>query len=129
MLTRNLQDDARQYCREVEALLVCPSKTKRAFMSELRSDVQAYITENGEDVSADEIQAYFGTPEDIANGFLSSLSSKKIKWAFSWKKALLIGIGIVLLLLALHIVIALIDGHLAATGEISDGLIDHGNIY
>ena len=125
MLTRNLQEAARQYCREVETLLVCSSKTKRAFMGELRSDVQAYITENGEDVSADEIRAYFGTPEDISNSFLDTLSSKAVKRAINWKKVLWVGVGIVLLISVLYMVIALIDGHLAATGEVGGFLIDH----
>ena len=128
MLAKNLQDDVRQYCREVESLLICAPKTRQTFTEEFQSDVQAYISENGDDVSADELWAYFGAPEDIAKGFLDSLSSKAVKRAIDWKKVLLTGIGIALFLLALYIVISLIDGHLAASGFRGNDLTDHGNI-
>jgi len=129
MLAKNLQDDVRQYCREVEALLVCAPKTRQAFTEEFQSDVQAYISENGEDVSADELRAYFGAPEDIAKGFLDSLSSKALKRAIDWKKVLLTGIGITLFLLVVYMTISLIDGHLAVTGDGDGFLIDHSITY
>jgi len=123
-----MQEDIRQYYCDVESLLVCNPKTKRRFLGELRNDVQAFIKEHEGNVSMEDIQDFFGTPETIASGFLETLVSKDIKKAISWKKVLLIGIGLVILALALWIVISLIDGHLAATGSGDSYLVDYGTL-
>jgi CHASE3 domain sensor protein len=97
-------------------------------MAQFRDDVQSFINECEDDASMEDIQEFFDTPENIANGFLDSLGSKEIKKAINWKKVLLIGLGLVLLALALWIVISLIDGHLAATGYGGIEVIDNGTL-
>ena len=127
-MTSQLEESIQQYYHEVESLLVCKAKTKRSFMAQFRDDVQSFINECESDASMADIQEFFGTPENIANGFLDSLSSKEIKKAINWKKVLLIGVGLVLLGLVLYMVVAWIDGHLAATGYHGGGLIENGII-
>jgi len=82
--------------------------------------------DNHPDTTPQEVRARFGTPEEIAGEFLASLHSNEVKRALDWKRVLLIGLGIALLLLALYIAISLVDEHLVATGYHGGGLTEGG---
>jgi len=121
-----MQTELQLYYKDVSKRLLCKRKVKRRFLQDFKNGVREFI-ENHPDATPQEVRAHFGTPEEIAGEFLASLQSNEVKRALDWKRVLLIGLGIALLLLALYIAISLIDGHLAATGYHGGGLTDLGN--
>lgn len=125
-MTSQLEGDVRLYCREVEILLVCKAKIRRSFIAEFQSDIQSFISEAGGNVSMEDVRKFFGPPENIANGFLESLSPKDVRRAINWKRTIVIGLGVILLALIIYAAISLIDGHLAAVGQGEEYLLVHG---
>ena len=84
-----------KYLSLVKKNLLCSSKDKRIFLSELRKGLNDFVQENPESTYEDIVNV-FGTPEAQANEFVNSLDTKAIKKAFSWKKAVIIFIIIAL---------------------------------
>ena len=104
-----------QYFKEISKRLLCKRGVKRQFLIEFQSSVQDYIDKRPE-VTLEDVRSHFGAPEEIANEFLASIELGSLKKAFGWKRVLIIGLCVALLLLTLYIVASLIDGHLAVTG-------------
>jgi len=122
-----VQTELQPYYKDISKRLLCKRKVKRRFLLEFQNGVQELI-DNHPNTTPQEVRSHFGTPEEIAGEFLASLHPNEVKRALNWKRVLLIGLGMALLLLVLYIVISLIDGHLAATGFLGNDLTDHGII-
>lgn len=114
--------ELRLYYKEIEKLLVCNRKQKDAFMAELRANIDEYIANVGE-INIENIKAEFGTPEAIAESFLTNSNALAIKKKVDIKKCILIAIAVALLIYLAFVVISLIDVHTEAHGYIQESLM------
>jgi len=112
-----------RYLKAVKKNLRCSEKHRRTFLAELERSLNDYLAESPE---ADEatLCAAFGTPETVAADYLSTLDAKEIKKAFGWKKIILIGVIIALLIWGVGVTIAVIDAHKKGNGYGKTYLID-----
>lgn len=113
----------KRYLSAVKKNLRCSGKQKKAFLAELNASLTAFLSETPE---ADEAQlcVAFGAPETVAEDFLSTLDSKDIKKAFSWKRMVLIGVIVALLLWGAGVTVAVIDAHSNKPGRGETYLVD-----
>ncbi len=110
--TKELDD----FIRETDKYLLCPKITKQKFLSDLRDDVYEYV-ENNAITNIDEVYIHFGKPDVIAKGFNDGIDSKHLKKAINWKKVIIIGVVIAIVLLSVYLIAAFIDGHSNANGK------------
>ena len=110
------------YYKEIHKLLVCDRKQKSAFMAELKANIDEYITSVGE-TDIDSIKSEFGTPETIAESFLSNSNAVTIKKKLDIKKCIIIAVAIALVIYLAFVVISLIDVHTEAHGYIEEGIM------
>ncbi len=114
--------ELKEYYREIDKLLVCDRKQKTAFMAELQANIEEYIATVGE-TDIESIMAEFGTPEIIAESFLSNSDAVSIKKKLSIKKCIIMAIVIALLVYLAFVVISLIDVHTEAHGYMQEGIM------
>ena len=65
-----------------------------------------------------ELYEHFGTPEEMAKTQMSQIDPKKINKAMKIKKAVVIGIIVALIMLAISLTITLFDSHKSYVGYI-----------
>ena len=110
-----------EYISSVSSLIICPLKQKKAFLAELRSDVENFLVET-ENATKKDIEKFFGTPESIASSFISNTDSAKIKRKISIKNIIILAVVLALLIYLAFVVISLIDVHTEAHGYFEEGL-------
>lgn len=114
--------ELKAYYKEIENLLVCDRKHKSAFMSELKANIDEYVDTVGE-TDIDKIKAEFGTPEKIAESFLSNSDALTIKKKLNIRKSVIIALAIALLIYLAFVIISLIDVHTESHGYIEEGIM------
>ena len=113
----------KRYLSAVKKNLRCSEKQKKSFLAELEASLNAFLSETPEATEA-RLGEMFGAPEKVAEDFLTTLDAKDIKKAFGWKKIVLIGVIVALLMWGAGVTIALIDSHVDAHGYGKTYLID-----
>ena len=111
----------KQYCKAVSAAVVCDSRQKRAFMKTLRADVGEYLTLQP-DATGEQLAARFGTPQEIAAGFLTADPARAAK-RLRLRKIVLFAVLAALLLYLVFLIASLIDVHEEAHGVFEEGLL------
>ena len=111
-----------EYISSVSSLIICPLKQKKAFLAELRSDVENFLVET-ENATKEDIENFFGTPESIASSFISNTDSAKIKRKISIKNIIILAVVLALLIYLAFVVISLIDVHTEAHGYFEEGIV------
>lgn len=109
--TKELDD----FIKETDKYLLCPKITKQKILSDLKNDIYEYAESNGI-TSIGEVYTHFGKPDVIAKGFNDGVDSKRLKKAINWKKAIITGVVIAIVLLSIYLVVSFIDGHSNANG-------------
>ena len=112
-----------KYLSSVKKNLSCSSKKKSEFLSALKKGLDDFLPENPESTYEDIVKA-FGMPEKQANEFMDSLDSETIKKAFSWKKAIAIGIIIVLIIWGIVAGFSIVDTYTTNRGYSVDYIDD-----
>ena len=98
-----IEKEIEKYLSEIQNNLVGSNKTKKNIISEIEGFVYDYAEVKGvKDIS--DIYSHFGTPEEMAQTFLSQSDPKKIAKAVRIKKAVIVGIIVAILLFATYIV-------------------------
>lgn len=110
-----------EYIASVSSALICPKKQKKAFLSELRAEAEAYLAEN-QNATKEEIEGFFGTPESIASSFISNSDSTEIKRQINLKRLIAVAVIAALLIYLAFVVISFIDVHSEAHGYFEEGL-------
>ena len=105
----------RQYLREVRKEVRCSAKRKRAFLAELETGLREFAQE-APDLTMEQLIDAFGTPQQRAQDFMETLDAKEVKKAFTWKKAVVIGLIAIVLIWLIALVTMWIDGHVKAHG-------------
>lgn len=98
------------YLRQVKKELRCSAKQKRAFLAELETGLHELAQESS-DLAMEQLTDAFGMPQKQAQDYMETLDAKEIKKAFTWKRVVLIGVIVALLIWGAVAVVALIDGH------------------
>lgn len=94
-----------KYLSSVKKNLSCSSKKKSEFLSALKKGLDDFLLENPESTYEDIVKA-FGEPETQSNEFMDSLDSEAIKKAFNWKKVVLIGVILALILWGIGVAVS-----------------------
>jgi len=116
-----------QYINQIKKLLFCSSKERKKFFKEFNDNIDDFLKDNPE-ASIDELQKAMGTPQEIADGFLSNTSTKDIKKRTSIVRVLIISATIITLIITVVYVSAWIDAHRENNGghdEIT--IVDYGS--
>lgn len=109
----------KQYYRQISRHLSCPAGRKQQIMENIRSGVNDFLLEKPDaDMAA--IMQHFGTPEQIAESYLSEMDLKELKKTLNIRKrtftVVLIAVLTALAMWAIAVVIASIDAHIQAGG-------------
>ena len=116
------KSELKEYYKEIEKLLICGRKDKSAFMSELKANIEDYISDTGRS-DIESIRSEFGTPEIIAESFLSNVNALAIRKKLSVKKCIIIALIVALAVYISFVVISLIDVHTEAHGYMEEGVV------
>ena len=79
-----------QYLHEVEKEMTCSPKRKKKLLQRLRTDIEEFADNCGEDLDKQAIADHFGAPKDIAENFLATTDYADMKKAVSIKKTIVI---------------------------------------
>ena len=91
----------KQYYRSVRKALPCSRKMKRQIVAQLKDGVNEYLATN-QDADFWAVQNHFGTPQQIASGFVEDQSTSALLHKMSIKKkivAIIAGTAAVAILL------------------------------
>lgn len=75
-----------QYLHEVEKEMTCSPKRKKELLQRLRTDIEEFADNCGEDLDKQAIADHFGAPKDIAENFLATTDYADVKKAVSTRK-------------------------------------------
>lgn len=111
-----IEKEIEKYLSEIQNNLVGSNKAKKNIISEIEGLVYDYAeVKDVKDIS--DIYSHFGTPEEMAQTYLSQADPKKIAKAVKIKKAVIIGIIVALVMIAAFYISAYIDAHKAYESE------------
>ncbi len=117
-----IEKDIEKYIDEVEEYLVCLEKNKQKVIDEIRNSIYVYAEENGiSDI--DEVYERFGTPEEIASQYLSTVDPKMIKKALSIKRIVVIALTAIVVSFIVFLVVMFMDAHKDNHGTIEETMI------
>lgn len=81
-----------QYLHEVEKEMTCSPKRKKELLQRLRTDIEEFADNCGEDPDKQAIADHFGAPKDIAENFLATENYVEVKKAWKTKRIAIIAI-------------------------------------
>lgn len=110
-----------EYIAEIKKNLICSSSQKNTIINDLRNSIVNFVEENNID-DINKVYAQFGTPEEIANQSISDTEPQKIKKNYKHHRVIIIGVVVAVLIIAIVIIWAALDGHKAVDGYFVDSL-------
>lgn len=110
-----------EYIAEIKKNLICSSSQKSTIINDLRNSIVNFVEENDID-DINKVYAQFGTPEEIANQSISDTEPQKIKKNYKHHRVIIIGVVVAVLIIAIVIIWAALDGHKAVDGYFVDSL-------
>lgn len=110
-----------EYIAEIKKNLICSSSQKNTIITDLRESIVNFVEENNID-DINKVYAQFGTPEEIANQSISDTEPQKIKKNYKHHRVIIIGVVVAVLIIAIVIIWAALDGHKAVDGYYVDSL-------
>ena len=110
-----------EYIAEIKKNLICSSSQKNTIINDLRESIVNFVEENNID-DINKVYAQFGTPEEIANQSISDTEPQKIKKNYKHHRVIIIGVVVAVLIIAIVIIWAALDGHKAVDGYFVDSL-------
>lgn len=110
-----------EYIAEIKKNLICSSSQKNTIINDLRNSIVNFVEENNID-DINKVYAQFGTPEEIANQSISDTEPQKIKKNYKHHRVIVIGVVVAVLIIAIVIIWAALDGHKAVDGYFVDSL-------
>ena len=110
-----------EYIAEIKKNLICCSSQKNTIINDLRNSIVNFVEENDID-DINKVYAQFGTPEEIANQSISDTEPQKIKKNYKHHRVIIVGVVVAVLIIAIVIIWAALDGHKAVDGYFVDSL-------
>ncbi len=114
--------ELKKYYTEISKLIICGKKQKTEFLSELKSNVNDFLSQEDE-LTIEGIHAAFGTPEEIGKSFMENCTSETIKKKLDIKKCVLIFLAAALVIYLIFVAASLIDVHTESHGYMKEGII------
>lgn len=108
-----------EYIAEIKKNLICSSSQKSTIINDLRNSIVNFVEENDID-DINKVYAQFGTPEEIANQSISDTEPQKIKKNYKHHRVIIIGVVVAVLIVAIVIIWAALDGHKSTDGYFVD---------
>ena len=122
-MNKTLQTQLKTYYKEIANTLVCEPRVKKNFLKSLQGDIEEFVQMQPDTVFAD-IQQTFGTPAQIANSFLGTVTdSTAVKKKLTIKRIFLTAVFIALVVYVAFIVISLLDVHTEAHGYFRESIL------
>ncbi len=84
-MTKHDEAALRRYLRTVRGMLPCDRKQKRHILKELQCSVDTFLAEHP-DAEFHQLQAHFGTPEQIAASYIADLDTPTLLRAMHARK-------------------------------------------
>lgn len=114
MKNNRLELDLNFYYHEIKKQLVCKSSKKKKLIMELKGNIAEFLEDNPNS-SINVITQHFGTPEDIADGYISSMEGgelgsnlQKSKW---FRRIITMALLVIVAIVSLVCIIELLDNH------------------
>lgn len=104
-----------EYIAEIKKNLICTSSQKNIIINDLRNSIVNFVEENDID-DINKVYTQFGTPEEIANQSISDTEPQKIKKNYKHHRVIIIGVVVAVLIVAIVIIWAALDGHKSTDG-------------
>ena len=95
----------KEYWKEVEQFLTCSRASRKKFYSETLEAANRFVEENP-GVAFAQVEEYLGSPQELAENYLDTLSQKEITTTKS-KKKILMAILVIAFVIAAIVAIAL----------------------
>lgn len=99
------QKEFKQYWKEVEQYLTCSCASRRKFRQQTMEAVNRFLEEQP-GLSFAQVKEYLGSPQELAQNYLDTLSPQEVA-AFKKKKKLIMSIFVAAFILITAITIAL----------------------
>ncbi len=96
----------RSYFRSIRSYLTCPRKQKKQILSELKTNIAAFLEENPQ-ASFEAIASHFGSPQQIASTYLGDLTDAELLHKLQIRKkivAIIAGVMAAILVIWLAVV-------------------------
>ena len=100
-----------QYLHEVEKEMTCSPKRKKELLQRLRTDIEEFADNCGEDLDKQAIADHFGAPKDIAENFLATTDYADVKKAVSTRKIVILCVVITCLIALIGITSYILYDH------------------
>ena len=105
-----MKTNVEAYLNAVDRALLCNKVQKKKLIKQLVTDIETFCDDHGEPTT-DQLEKYFGTAEEMAEGLLRQTDMLEIKKIFSKKKAILVFVAATCLLLLFGIGFYLLYHH------------------
>lgn len=110
---------ARKYCWCVRGFLPCSLKQRRLILSEIKSNLSAYLEENPS-ASFEEIESRFGAPRQIAVAYVEEMGTEELLKQLRIRKRIIsvicAGVALALLIWASAVTVIIVDCHKTDNG-------------
>lgn len=90
----------RRYYRSICTWLPCTKKEKARILDEIKASVAAYLADHPQSDFA-QVEAHFGSPQQIASGYVEALNTAETLHALKIRKRVLTTVGAVALAMLL----------------------------
>ena len=108
--------ERKQYINKIKKLLFCSSKDRKKFLHDFNENIDDFLKDNPE-ASIDELQKAMGTPQEIAEEFLSNIDTKELRKRTSIVRVLIIIGAVALLIFATTLFCLWLDAHESRVGN------------
>ncbi len=116
-----------KYCRKIEKALVGNQTDKARILNTAKCDMEEFL-EEFPDATMDDLVKRFGTPEDYAREFISGLDSgevtKKLNVTKFWKKAITIGVAVIVVIVLFVAVLVIRNNTRKSTRYYEEVIVD-----
>ncbi len=117
------EKERKKYIQQIRKNLICSNEQRKIFLDSFSDNIDEYLKDNP-DADFSQLQKDLGTPEEIANSFLESVSVTHIKRRMSFVKWIILGVVVALAIYITAIIIALIDAHFSHNGSGTETIIE-----
>lgn len=75
------------YLRRIDKEMTCDKKKKKQFLQRLQNDMEDFADSATTTLTENDLEKHFGTPQSIAENFLSTEPYNEVKRTFKHRKA------------------------------------------
>lgn len=92
------------YLRRIDKEMTCDKKKKKQFLQRLQNDMEDFADSTTTTLTENDLEKHFGTPQSIADNFLSTEPYNEVKRTFKHQKAVRVFVIVICVLVLLGVV-------------------------